>query len=93
MKIWSVTALIACSLALASCQTASERRAEQDAEDHLTCNEYGAKRGSDAYVRCRTDLQRNRELRYANRSPVFVTGGFYPVGGFCRSTYYGVRCY
>ena len=63
MHIIKIAILMSVGLTLASCQTVAERRAEQDVDDHLTCSDFGAKRGTDAYVKCRTDLQRNRELR------------------------------
>ena len=42
-----------------------------------TCLSYGAKHGSDAYVRCRTDLQPNRAIELAATQPVFAD----PVAG------------
>ncbi len=95
MNLLRSFAIIGFAISLTACQTFEERRAEQDAEDHQTCLEFGAKRGSDAYVRCRTDLQRNRELRRPAYSTVVVSRGYggYPYGGFCRPTYFGVRCY
>jgi hypothetical protein len=57
---------------LAACQTRAERQAQLDAQDNDTCLSYGAKHGSDAYVRCRTDLQRNRAIELAATQPVFA---------------------
>ncbi len=93
MKIVSLLSILSISVILSGCQTIAERRAEQDVEDAASCRSFGAKPGSDAYVLCRTDLQRNREIRRAYSAPVYVTGGFYPYSGFCRSSNYGVRCY
>lgn len=99
MRFRQSIAMIGLAISLSACQTYEERRAEQDAEDHATCLEFGAKRGSDAYVRCRTDLQGNRERRRATAGAVVVGRGYGPYGpygpygGFCRPTYFGVRCY
>ena len=86
--------IFALGLLLSGCQSIAEMRAQEDAQDNETCLGYGAKRGSDAYVRCRTDLRHDRRVDF---SPVvvapdpFLFGGFGP--GFCRRTPFGVRCY
>jgi hypothetical protein len=94
-------ALFACiGLSIAGCQTIEERRAEIDRADDQRCQQYGARRGTQAYIQCRTDLDRNRAIETANRRPVVVqTIGVGPVyrpvygPGFCRPTPWGVRCY
>jgi hypothetical protein len=66
------------------------------AQDNDTCLSYGAKHGSDAYVRCRTDLQRDRAIESAATQPVFAD----PMAGpwragpmFCHRSAFGVRCF
>ena len=82
--------------ALAGCQTTAERQAHQDAADNARCLSYGAKRGSDAYVKCRTDLARNRTLdEIATRQQMDEVFGPPGFGGplFCRPGIWGPRCF
>jgi hypothetical protein len=91
-------------VALAGCMSTEEMRAEQDAHDNAACIAYGAKPGTDGYVKCRTDLDRNRAIA-SSAPPVVVAGpgpywgpgygyGYgFGVGGFCRATVFGPRCY
>ena len=61
-----------------------------------TCLSYGAKHGSDAYVRCRTDLQPNRAIELAATQPVFADPVAGPWGAgplFCHRSVFGVRCF
>jgi hypothetical protein len=86
------------AFALAGCQTVEEARAQRNAVDDADCRSYGAKPGSEAYVRCRTELQRNRAIENEARRPVVVTTGFYSDPFFaprpyCRPTPFGLRCY
>jgi hypothetical protein len=88
--------LLAFILPLAACQTFEERRAEQDRDDDARCQQYGAKRGTPGYTQCRLDIDRNRAIEAQSRRPVVVGVG--PVwgvgiGGYCRHTPWGVRCY
>jgi len=78
----------------AACQTTAERQARLDAQDKETCLSYGAKRGSDACVKCGADLQRNRAIdRVANSIAFENIGGFYPGPFFCRGGFYGAGCF
>jgi hypothetical protein len=52
-----VAALFAC-LAVAGCQSAEQMAAKDDA----LCPSYGATRGSDSYVQCRTSQQVQRTM-------------------------------
>lgn len=86
------------TLTLAACQTREEWQAELDRADDARCQQYGAKRGTPGYTQCRLDIDRNRVLEAQARRPVVVGVG--PVwgvgvgiGGYCRSTPWGVRCY
>jgi ABC-type glycerol-3-phosphate transport system substrate-binding protein len=81
------------ALALAGCQTVAERQAQERVEDDLFCQEIGAKRGSPAYIKCRTDLVQARAQAAAASRPVVVTTWGWGFGGYCRSTPWGVRCY
>jgi hypothetical protein len=96
-------ALIA-ALPLAGCISVEERRAMIEAQDDADCRSYGAKPGTPAYIKCRTDLRQARAQELEARRPVVVAapviapvydpfwGG--PFGPrFCRSTPWGVRCY
>jgi hypothetical protein len=91
-------ALSLVALTLAACQTREERQAELDRIDDQRCQAFGAKRGTPAYTNCRLELERNRVLEAEARRPVVVGVG--PVwgvgvgiGGYCRTTPFGVRCY
>jgi hypothetical protein len=84
------------TLSLAACQTIEERQAEIDRADDARCQQYGAKRGTPGYTQCRLDIDRNRAIESQSRRPVVIGVG--PVwgvgiGGYCRSTPWGVRCY
>lgn len=60
-------------LALASCMTREERIAAQEAKDDRQCMSYGAQKGSDAYVNCRTGLsaaRTNADAIATNSGPV-----------------------
>jgi hypothetical protein len=87
------------ALTLAGCQTIEERRAEIDRQDDARCIAYGAKRGTPGYTQCRLDLDRNRAIEAQARRPVVVGIGGpgvsigWGIGGYCRSTPWGVRCY
>ncbi len=83
-------------LPLAACQTIEERRAEIDREDDARCQQYGAKRGTPGYTTCRLEIDRTRAIEVQSRRPVVIGVG--PVwgmgiGGHCRHTPWGVRCY
>ncbi len=91
-------AAAAAALVLAGCQTAAERQAELDRVDDARCQDFGARRGTPAYTNCRLELERTRAIEAQARRPVVVGVG--PVwgvgvgiGGYCRSTPWGVRCY
>ncbi len=87
-------------IGLAGCMSTEEMRAEQDAHDNAACIAYGARPGTDSYVKCRTDLDRNHAIA-ASAPPVVVAGpymgpGFgygFGFGGYCRPTPFGPRCY
>jgi hypothetical protein len=87
------------ALALAGCQTIEERRAEIDRADDRRCQDFGARRGTPLYTQCRLDLDRNRALEAQARRPVVVGLGGpgvsigWGIGGYCRNTPWGVRCY
>jgi hypothetical protein len=87
------------ALTLAACQTREERQAELDRADDARCQAFGAKRGTPAYTNCRLELERNRILEAEARRPVVVgiggpgIGIGWGIGGYCRSTPWGVRCY
>jgi hypothetical protein len=88
----------ALTLTLAGCQTIEERRAELDRADDARCQDFGARRGTPAYTNCRLELDRNRAIEAQARRPVVVGVGpvwgvGIGVGGYCRSTPWGVRCY
>ncbi len=97
MKRLTVTLFV--MLTLAGCQTIEERRAEIDRQDDARCIAYGARRGTPAYTNCRLELDRNRALEAQARRPVVVgvggpIWGFgWSIGGYCRHTPWGVRCY
>jgi hypothetical protein len=91
-------ALLALVLPLAACQTYAERQAEIDRADDLRCQDFGARRGTPAYTNCRLELERNRAIEAQARRPVVVGVGpvwgvGVGVGGYCRNTPWGVRCY
>ena len=89
-------ALLAILLPLAACQTIEERQAEIDRADDARCQDYGAKRGTPAYTNCRLEIDRTRAIEAQSRRPVVVGVGpvwGVGVGGYCRSTPWGVRCY
>ncbi len=89
-------ALLAILLQLAACQTIEERQAEIDRADDARCLDYGAKRGTPAYTNCRLEIDRTRAIEAQSRRPVVVGVGpvwGVGVGGYCRSTPWGVRCY
>ena len=56
VRLWMVLAL-----ALAGCASSEERKAKWAAEDDSTCQSYGAKPGTDAYVQCRMVQQARRD--------------------------------
>jgi hypothetical protein len=109
MKRFAVLAGLAliAALPLAGCISVEERRAITDAQDDADCRNFGAKPGTQTYVRCRTDLRQARAQEAEARRPVVVStsvvapfdpfwgpsfGG--PVGPrFCRNTAWGLRCY
>jgi hypothetical protein len=83
------------ALALAGCQTLEEQRAQINAMDDARCRELGARRGTPAYIQCRTDLDRNRAIANQPRT-VIVTRQTYPVYPVYRPVpvyrpYYGPR--
>jgi hypothetical protein len=94
-------ALLACLvLPLTACQTFEEQRAEIDRADDARCQQYGARRGTQGYTQCRIDLDRNRAIEAQARRPVVVQtigvqtwGVGVGIGGYCRNTPWGVRCY
>ena len=57
-------------LLLTSCMTREERIAAQEAKDDQHCLSYGAQKGSDAYVGCRTQLQAARTMAPTPRGSV-----------------------
>jgi hypothetical protein len=86
------------ALTLAGCQTYAERQAELDRADDARCQDFGARRGTPAYTNCRIELERNRAIEAQARRPVVVGVGpvwgvGIGVGGYCRTTPWGVRCY
>jgi hypothetical protein len=95
MRKLALLSLVA--FALAACQTREERQAELDREDDRRCQDFGAKRGTPAYTNCRLELERNRAIIAESRRPVVVgiggPGIGWGIGGYCRSTPWGVRCY
>jgi uncharacterized membrane protein YedE/YeeE len=93
-------AAVVCAAALlAACQTHAERQAEIDRADDMRCISYGAKRGTPGYTTCRLELDRTRAIEAQARRPVVVgiggpgIGIGWGIGGYCRSTPWGVRCY
>ena len=98
MRLVLLALLSVATLALAGCKSTVEMRAEQDAADAAACQSYGAKPGTDTYVRCRTDLQRNHAIEDAALTPVVVApplgyGFGFGIGAACRRTPFGLRCY
>jgi hypothetical protein len=91
--MWKFSLIFLAALALAGCQTVAERQAQERAEDDLFCQEIGAKRGTPAYIKCRTDLVQARAVEAQAARPVVVTTWGWGFGGYCRSTPWGVRCY
>ena len=89
--------LAAIGLALSGCISVEEARAQRNAVDDADCRSYGARPGTDGYVRCRTDLQRNRSIEQEARRPVIVAAGFgdpfFAPRPYCRPTPFGLRCY
>jgi hypothetical protein len=57
-------------LLLTSCMTREERIAAQEAKDDQKCLSFGAQKGSDAYVNCRTQLSAARSMAPAPRGSV-----------------------
>ncbi len=102
--VFACLALIA-TLPLAGCISIEEQRAMIDAQDDADCRSFGAKPGTPAYIKCRTDLRQARAQEFEARRPVLVAApviapvydpfwGPGPLGPrFCRSTPWGVRCY
>ena len=87
---------LALLLPLAACQTIEERQAVIDRADDARCQDYGAKRGTPAYTNCRLEIDRTRAIEAQSRRPFVVGVGpvwGVGVGGYCRSTPWGVRCY
>ncbi|MGL4727283.1 MAG: hypothetical protein ACRCWO_00875 [Bosea sp. (in: a-proteobacteria)] len=64
-------ALIA-ALPLAGCISVEERRAMIDAQDDADCRSYGARPGTPAYIKCRTDVRQARAAESEARRPVVV---------------------
>ncbi len=96
------------ALPLAGCVSVEERRAMIEAQDDADCRNYGAKPGTQTYVKCRTDLRQARAQEAEARRPVIVSSPvvapFDPFWGpaviagpigprFCRNTPWGIRCY
>lgn len=59
--------LVIFTLTLAGCMSRDERLAEISAADDRACLSYGAQKGTDAYVACRTQLATNRNSASAIR--------------------------
>jgi hypothetical protein len=59
-SILVVAVSLATTLTLAGCMTREERIAAQNAKDDQKCLAYGARRGTDAYVACRAQLDSAR---------------------------------
>ena len=66
-----VAALSFNAMMLAGCMSGEEGLAAQNAKDDQQCLSYGAKRGTDAYVACRTQLSTTR----TTASNAIVTSG------------------
>lgn len=85
MRIVTLLALIAFPLALASCQTAADRRAA----DEAACAGYGFKPGTQAFSNClmNQDLARradNRAFLYGSQDDFFWGPGVVVGGGYYR---------
>jgi hypothetical protein len=61
MKTILVACLALLCLPLAGCLTAQERQQQMTAQDDQKCRSFGATPGSDIYVKCRMNLNDNRE--------------------------------
>ena len=59
MRAFVIAALSFNAMMLAGCMS-EESLAAQNAKDDQACLSYGAKRGTDAYVACRTQLSTTR---------------------------------
>lgn len=80
-------ALFLSLLLLSGCLGEEERLAAANAKDDQQCLSYGAKKGSDAYVTCRAQLEASRRQADATRSAssdrphqCHYTGGGYGGG-------------
>lgn len=97
--MYKLIPLFVAALTLSGCQTIAERQAEIDQADDARCISYGAKRGTPAYTNCRLEIDRNRAIAMEARRPVVVGVGGpiwgigWGIGGYCRTTPWGVRCY
>lgn len=67
MKLCGFVVVLLPGLLLAGCQTKDDRLAAVNAEDDRTCLSYGAQKGTDAYIACRTNLATNRTSASAIR--------------------------
>lgn len=71
--------VVSCLLALTACQQTPEQIAAQGAQDDATCQSYGAKQGTDAYVNCRTQMATEHQQEAGNerrlrRAMLFTAG-------------------
>jgi hypothetical protein len=60
------------ALPLAGCISVEERRAMIDTQDDADCRSYGARPGTPAYIKCRTDVRQARAAESEARRPVIV---------------------
>lgn len=58
---------ILCLLLLTGCMSQEQQLALQNSRDDQQCLSYGAQKGSDTYVNCRTQLATNRSNAEAMR--------------------------
>lgn len=71
-------------LGLAGCMSREERLAQIEAADDRTCLSYGAQKGTDGYVSCRTQLN-------ASRTNAAAVRGTAPPG--CTQVLNVINCY
>lgn len=86
------------ALFLGGCLSSAEVARMNAERDMNRCTSYGFKPGSEAFARCRFDLDQRRDAeREADRDAVRAStmwGGFYavPPPGPCWQTPWGLRC-
>lgn len=68
-----IALILACGLSLSGCAiTASQERAQIDAAHDARCQSWGADPQSDAYIRCRSQLEHSEDQRRAAIAGAFL---------------------